>query len=235
MKKINLSICLLFFFAVLFFALNLNAKAHVPLDTSGSASRTNPIHVEDHKISWAAYRELEKGNQVDYYRFEAQAGEKIYASMVIPVIDRLENFSPEFALIGPGLEEDYADLEQSNVDEILSLKEGEGVVVVVDNETGESDIFFEPFTQTSYWRRQEKTITAPETGTYYLAVFSTSGQTGKYTFSIGRKEKWGLSDLVKMPKIWWDTRMFVEKETSTYVITGLVGLGSIYLISRLFK
>jgi len=193
-----------------------NALAHVPLDTSGSASKKEPIFVEDHQISWAAYNQLEQAGDVDYYSFKAEQGEEIYFSMVIPVIDRYQNFKPDLALIGPALENDYNDYDMNYINSILKLESDENIIIVIDDQDN-PEIFVEPFTKTSYWRRQEFSTAAPASGTYYLAVFSAEQEQGKYTLAIGRKEVWSLKDLIRMPKIWWDTRIFVEKESSTSI------------------
>jgi len=211
-----------------------NVQAHIPLDTDVEATREEPIVVEDHKISWAAYSQLDETETIEYYRFTAEAGEEIFAEMLVPVLDRLENFTPDFALIGPGLENYYDDLNREEVEARLDIREGEGVIVRGYHQE-ESAVFREHFTQTSYWRRQQDTITAPESGVYHLAVFSREGDTGKYVLAIGREEKWGARDIIRMPKIWWDVRIFMEQERSTYAITALLGAGALYLITRLIK
>ena len=211
-----------------------NVQAHIPLDTDVAATREVPIVVEDHKISWAAYSQLAEAEDVEYYRFTAEAGEEIFAEMLVPVLGRLENFIPDFALIGPGLENDYDGLNREEVETRLDIREGEGVIVRGYYQE-ESEVFREHFTQTSYWRRQQDTITAPEAGVYYLAVFSRENATGKYVLAIGREEKWGARDIARMPKIWWDVRIFMEQERSTYAITALLGAGALYLITRLIK
>jgi hypothetical protein len=206
-------------------------EAHLPLNTDGPNTRENPIFINDHKISWVAYNTLDGPNDADYYQFEAEKGDEIYASILIPVIDRLENFNPEFALIGPDLDSDYAGLKQNEIEERLEIREGEGVIVkkYIEQRTG---TFFEPFTQTTYWEKQEANIQAPTKGTYYLAVFSNQNKQGKYVLSIGRAEKWGIYDLARMPKIWWDVRMFTENKNSTYVITGLLAAAVIFFILK---
>ena len=211
-----------------------DALAHVPLDTSGSASKKEPIFVEDHQISWAAYNQLEKAGDVDYYSFKAEQGEEIYFSMVIPVIDRYQNFKPDLALIGPALENDYADYDPDYINSILKLESDENIIIVRDD-NDKPDTFFEPFTRTSYWKRQEFSTAAPATGTYYLAVFSGDQNPGKYTLAIGRKEIWALKDIIKLPKIVWDTRIFVEKKNSTYLVSALIiALSSFILYKFMF-
>ncbi|PXV62939.1 hypothetical protein C8C78_12715 [Halanaerobium congolense] len=109
------------------------ALAHIPLDTSDSATKAEPIFVEDHQISWAAYNQLDNADNVDYSSFKAEQDQ------------------------------------------------------------------------------------------------------GKYTLAIGHREVWTFSDLIKMPKIWWDTRIFVEKENSTYIISALfIAVSSFILYKFIF-
>jgi len=227
---------LLILFLVFFYSAEA-VRAHIPLDTEGPATRAQPIMIEDHKISWAAYNRLEQPGDVNYYRFEAGAGEEIYVSMMVPHLERLKDYSPDYALIGPGLEDDMAGLDEAEIRSRLDIEEGEGARV--KRYTGplgeEADTFFEHFTRTEYWRRQESTITAPETGTYFVAVFSGAEQTGKYVLAVGREERWGIGDIVRMPKIWWDVRMFMEEENSTYIFTGILAAAGAYLVFRLLR
>jgi len=225
---------MIFLLVLLFLFTGRDVQAHIPLDTDVPATREEPIRVDDHRISWAAYSQLERQETIEYYRFSAEAGEEIFAEMLVPVLDRLENFTPDFALIGPGLENDFDGLNREEVEARLDIREGEGVIVRGYHQE-ESEIFREHFTQTSYWRRQQDTITAPESGVYHLAVFSREGVTGKYVLAIGREEKWGARDIARMPKIWWVVRIFMEQERSTYAITALLGAGALYLITRLIK
>jgi len=218
---------------ILILSLKSNVLAHVPLNTSAPATKENPIFVEDHQISWAAYNQLETAGDVDFYSFKVEQGEVIYFSMVIPVIDRYKNFMPDLALIGPRLENDYAGYDMNYINSLLKLESGENIIIVRDDQDN-PDTFFEPFTRTSYWRRQQYSTEAPAEGTYYLAVFSEEKDQGKYTLAIGRKEIWGLKDLIRMPKIWWDTRMFVEKETSTYLVSALVFAVSSFILYKFF-
>jgi len=221
MKILINSFSIVFILLILILSLKLSALAHVPLDTSGSATKDNPIFVEDHQISWAAYNQLDSAGDVDYYHFQAEQGEKIYFSLVIPQIERYQDFRPDVALIGPGLESNYAGYDPNYITSIFKLKADENIIIVRDDQAN-PEIFFEPFTMTSYWRRQQFSIPAPAAGTYYLAVFSAEQQQGKYTLAIGRREVWTFSDLIRMPKIWWDTRIFVEKESSTYLILAFI-------------
>jgi len=150
---------------ILILIIKSTALAHIPLDTSALATKEEPIFVEDHQISWAAYNQLDNAGDVDYYSFQAEQGEEIYFSMVIPEIERYKNFKPDLALIGPGLENNYAGCDKNYINSLLKLEAEENIIIVRDD-TDNPEIFFEPFTQTFYWRWQQFSTAAPAAGTY---------------------------------------------------------------------
>lgn len=217
------------------FILSYSIEAHKPIDTSGIATRDNPIVVQDHCVSWAAYNELEEAGTVHFYKLaDVQIGEKIYLDLLIPDIQRLQDFYPVLALIGPNMERDWGGLEEELLS-MLEIEENEGIIVQpYVHKNGET--FFEPFTQTRYLKRQVLEHYAEADGDYFVAVFDVEGRADKYVMSIGRVEQWGLKDIVQLPRIWWDVRIFMEREQSTYIVVGsavslLVFLG-IYLFIR---
>lgn len=207
---------------------------HKPLDTSGVATRDRPIIVEDHWVSWAAYNELENRGDIHYYQLvHVKKGEKIYLDLLIPKIQRLKSFHPVFALIGPGISDDWSGLDETSI--VLDIEGGQGVLV--KPYTGEViDSFYEPFTQTEYWKKQKLEYYAKEDGDFFVVVFDVEGNRGKYVLSIGSTEQWSFKDLLQMPRIWWDVRMFMEKEQATYRAIGIaafcISLFGIYRIAR---
>ncbi|MBS3788742.1 hypothetical protein KGY79_11165 [Candidatus Bipolaricaulota bacterium] len=209
------------------------ASGHKYLETGGGDGREDPIFVSDHQISWAAYEELETEDQVDYYSFTARTGEEIYASLLIPRIDRLSQFKPALALIGPGLEE-VSKTKPAQLP--LEVRGGEDLLVK-RYERNNTESFFEPFTQTDYWEHQVIRNRATENGTYHLGVWSQEGKTGKYVLAIGEREDFGPRDILKYPSVWWKVRTHNEKYLSTYLITGTVIagiMGGSYLLFRGF-
>jgi hypothetical protein len=62
--------------------------------------------------------------------------------------------------------------------------------------------FFEPFTQTKYWGRQQIDLSLPANGAYYLLVWQPDGQPGKYVLDTGYEEVFQLADLIRFP-VWW--------------------------------
>lgn len=222
--------CLAGVFCMLMSA-TVTVYAHKPLKSLASGTRSDPVIIPDHQLSQAAFAELIHSGQVDYYRFTvARAGETIVGSMLIPKLERLKEFSPALALIGPGLPRDTAGF---NVENMLDVKDSEGVLVA-RYQGNTPQVFFEPFTQTRYWRRQELRIAAPSAGAYYFAVFDPTGNTGKYVFCIGERDDWQLRELAKLPQIWWQTRMFVEERISTYVIVTVLALMVLTIIYKVW-
>ena len=213
--------------------LSLNTYAHKPIDTSKPATRNDPIVIENHQISWVAYNKLTNIDDVDYYKLDSvKEGEEIYVSMLVPKIERLKDFDPIIAVIGPGLTNDLNNFSEEEIKEILDIYDNEGVVLKLNDKNNKT--FFEPFTQTSYWERQELRIVAPESGDYYVAVFDEE-IADKYVLSIGETEEWGIKDIIKMPLIWWNVRMFAEKRWSTYIITAVVLLLLIFIIRTILS
>lgn len=101
----------------------------------------------------------------------------------VPQIAGQEQFAPEMALLGPGL--GAASLPPRVVNAA-----GEGVQLIPAL-MGDAKSFYEPFSRTSYWERQEEIVTLPADGRYIVAVWHAEGAVGRYTFVIGDKERTG--------------------------------------------
>jgi hypothetical protein len=108
------------------------------------------------------------------------------------------------------------------------------IVVDYDGPIPSSE-FYEPFTQTSYWERQEIVINSlPSVGTYYLVVYdrSIAQEAGKYTLAVGEIEDFSLLDFFTIiPSAWLDTKFFFEDYVSpTIAISLLVALPALITI-----
>jgi len=190
--------------------------------------------IPDPVTSYAYYREIVSPDQVHVYEFQARAGQFFHAGINIPQLEGLQDFGVTFALLGPGLPpiEEQA-LHSHNSDEDLGpddvkedgansltavlvstglsdeLKSGATGVVVVESVTGAD--FFEPFTQTRYWGRQELDLNLPEGGTYRLLIWNPHGKTGKYVLDTGTEEVFGVEDLLRFPLWWLNARVYFEQ------------------------
>ena len=155
----------------------------------------NALNIPDHKISWAIYDDL-NANQAKFYSFDAQSGDLFYASIVIPKINSLENYSPTLMLLTPS---EYENMSNQFTQQKF-LYEG----------NFPSPEFYEPFGQVTYWERQEVNLVLPVSGTYVIVVIDEKNQSGKYSLAVGTIEDFSGGDIfLILPKAWVDTKLFV--------------------------
>jgi hypothetical protein len=159
------------------------ASAHRPYFEEADITPAKPWQVDDPTISTAVYATLDVPEDVDYYAFDGRKGQAILISMTIPQIAGQELFAPEMALLGPGLTAGELPARVENA-------AGAGTLSIPAL-AGPAKTFYEPFSRTSYWERQEQRVTLPADGRYVVAVWHAEGQVGRYTFVIGDKERLG--------------------------------------------
>lgn len=237
MKTLLYTICLL---AVLF--VTPVAYAHRP----GEDSLDGLTEIPDPEISFAYYRQLDSSAPMHVYTFDGQGGKFFHAGINIPQISRLENYQVNIALLGPGLplldsairsQGAHGDpVPTDHTDEILladlpipseiNLEQIGGLFIA--NQDGED--FFEPFTQTRYWGRQELDINLPEDGRYYLLVWNPEGAEGKYVLATGTQEVFEPGDLLRFPIWWLETRLYFEQGyliliAVSILFTGIIAVG----------
>ena len=166
------------------------------------------LQIPDHKISWAIYENLGT-NEAKFYSFDAKQGDSFYASIVIPKITGLEEYSPSLVLMDDTVfENDSASLEkQLNTEKFLYEGNFPG------NE------FYEPFGQVTYWERQEVRTQIPSDGKYFIVVTDEKNQEGKYSLAVGTIEDFSGENIFTMlPKAWLDTKLFVDDYLSIGII-----------------
>lgn len=179
------------------------------------------LQIPDHKISWAIYENLGT-NEAKFYSFDARQGDSFYASIVIPKINGLEEYSPTLVLMdSTTFENDNVSFE-SKLNTEKFLYEGE----FPGNE------FYEPFGQVTYWDRQEVRTEIPADGTYFIVVMDEKNQEGKYSLAIGTIEDFsGENFFIILPKAWFDTKLFVNDYLSIGILFfTLIAISSILVL-----
>jgi hypothetical protein len=179
MKRVPILLLALLIFVVT----AIPSLAHQPFFEDKDFTLAQPYRVKDATISTAVYATLMDAQDVDYYSFTGKKGQRILLSMTIPQIAGQENFAPEMAVLGPGL-------PAGRLPARVSAPRGAGVRLLPSLQ-GETTSFYEPFSRTSYWERQEERVTLPADGVYTVAVWHHKGQLGRYTFVIGDRERLG--------------------------------------------
>jgi hypothetical protein len=186
------------------------ASAHQPYFEEKDLKPDAPWLVNDPTISTALYATLESRTDVDYFAFEGRAGQSILLEMTIPQIEGQDEFSPTMALLGPGLP---TDSPGTDLPRRVARPDDTGALLFPAI-PGPAPEFFEPFSRTSYWERQEERVTLPADGRYVVAVWHQTGQAGRYVFVIGDRERLGgdLAFPIKMMAYWTP----VSLPTTTY-------------------
>jgi hypothetical protein len=191
MKRGSLSIM----FVIAQLILLVPVLAHQPFFEDREFAADNPGHIKDPTVSTAFYATLETPNEVDYYEFNGSRDQSILLSITIPQISGQENFTPTMALMGPGFPP--GDLPKQVI-----KPQDSGVLILPSPANATS--FFEPFSRTSYWTRQEQYVKLPASGSYSVAVWDDKWQTGRYVFVIGDREVPGgdIAFPLKMRTYW---------------------------------
>jgi hypothetical protein len=192
----NKSIIVVGVFVILFLLTARPALAHQPYFEDSDSTAGSPWPMVDPAISLALYFTLDSPTDVDYFTFTGRAGQSVLLSMTIPAIAGQEEFTPTLVFMGPGL-------PAVELPAAVQMPAGNGGLIL-RAATGKAATFFEPFTRTSYWRRQQETIKLPADGRYTVAIWSESGQVGRYTFAPGTREIFGgdLAFVSKLKTYW---------------------------------
>jgi hypothetical protein len=128
---------------------------------------------------WAINGFLYKPGQVDYIAFTAKKGDEFHAFTVNPNKNGAKEFTPSFALIGPGL-----PAPTGAVPFIVPQADG-AQVFTTPTDRGFSD---EQFGYGALLETPEQVVTLPADGQYYAAVFDPQNKSGHYILSIGQSE-----------------------------------------------
>ena len=217
------------------------AYAHKLIPTDGSnISIDSSLEIPDPSISWAMYEEI--NGDIRYYSFYGKQGDPLYASIVIPKLENLIEFTPSIAFIGVeshlDLIEEFKILKPRKSFD-FSLPQGYDAYVFDYEGIIPSKEFYEPFGQVTYWERQEINFDFPVDGTYYLAVFDENSTSGKYALAVGTIEDFSAYDFFTiLPYAWFETKLFLNDYLSAVsailILIGLLGVIG-FLIYRKFK
>jgi hypothetical protein len=198
-------------FAVLLalFYLALPAWCHVPIMAGGNDNISSAMHISDPGKSWAVYGSLLK-DQVHYYSFDLQEGERIYLSLFKSADAKENDFLPALLLLGPGL--NTSGLPPGRL--ALPVQASDLKILPAESK-GAANAVYEPFGPSSFKEIAEINLSAAKSARYYAAVYSNStnnnitnainginnpGETlGHYGLAVGYREEFGFLERVTTP------------------------------------
>ena len=175
-----------------------SALAHVPYIEHRDFSMQHPFKVKSITQSLAVYAWLETDHvhpstDVDVYTFTIQQPTLIHLEVLVPVVNGYYyvNFTPWFALVGPGLPAPNQTLP-------FTLSQGEGVIVIQDLPPGHHrETFFEPFGLQWYYQGPKFDQTMNTSGTYYVYYWDHYQTGGDYVAVLGYKEQFPPLDILR--------------------------------------
>lgn len=181
-------------------------SAHKPTFSSGDlADAGTAFEVADPDLSIVLYREVTCEHPQLWLTFEGVEDFELFVQVLIPQLERLQDYRPSVAVIGPGLPE-VSDIG-------VAVPDGMGAIVFDSADVAQPVAFDEPFTDTHDWIVVEERLTLLGSGTHYVVAWDPGGQTGKLSLAIGETEMFDGDELVEMGDFWTEqARIFHETE-----------------------
>ena len=173
--------------------------AHVPYLEHRDSSPQQPFQVRRSitqsiaVYSWLKTDWVNLSTDIDVYSFTIKDQPlRIYLEVIVPVCDGFYvNFTPWFALVGPGLPPPNQTLP-------FDLPDGCGVIVKQDAPPGSPrEQFYEPFGGKSYYQGPRFDETINISGTYYVYYWDHYQKGGDYVAVLGYKEQFPPVDILR--------------------------------------
>ena len=166
------------------------ADAHIPIVPNDGTTLATATEIIDPWKSWFYYSHLDAG-VVHYYSFEATAGERIRFMLNVPIPEGERGFTPNLVLMSSGV------TNQGAPPVSLEIPGSAGVMVI---ESGTLEAEYEGFTPVSQYTTVDLNMSAPSTGTYYVAIYEETND-GRYALVTGYIEAYGLLEWIMVPSM----------------------------------
>ncbi len=222
------------------------SQAYAPLLPDGNENISSAMFVSDPETSWAVYDTLIQ-DQPQYYSFDIEKGKRVLLSLLMSANPMEKGFQPEMALLGPGLQ------SNGKLPGYVRVPEGYGVVAMKSNRSKQA--IYEPFGPCSYYKLADLDIAAPESGRYYVAVYSNSNNgnngsnsrsnsngnangnaSGHYDLAIGYREKITFTERFLTPFRLISIYLWEGQSLSTILMPMLVAaLAGMFVVWRNFR
>jgi len=179
-----------------------SAQAHFP--SLGDGSATGPetaIQWNDPQVSRVVYSELTAAAPRLWVTFEVDRPQTLLVQLGVPLIERLREYRPALALLGPELPDATLPFE---------IPAGLGALVFDSAAREQPQEFYEPFSATSSWIWVDEYVELPAAGRYYLVAYHPDGEPGKVWVAAGEREVFSPRDLPFLTRILPEIRAFHE-------------------------
>lgn len=184
----------------------LTAGAHMPTLSDGTAADAeSALELVDVQVSRVVYHEVTAAAPQLWLTFTIDEPQSLKVNLGVPFIERLADFRPALALLGPGLPAAPADLP-------FKVPTSLGAQVFTTDAVATPEFFNEPFSGTQSWIVSDDTLDLPAAGRYYLVAFVPSGELGKLWVAPGVKEVFTPADIAGLAQLLPAVRVFHEAD-----------------------
>ena len=204
------------------------ALAHQPYCEFADLTAEAPWHVPDARVSYAYFGNVYPAGDIDYFSFEAAAGQSVLLSLSIPAIAGIEVYKPAMAVIGPGIAPGQAlDLPAE-----LDIADGMAAQMIALGDA--PSYFYEPFGGRYYWNYADTFFAAPEGGAYTVALWHPQDEIGRYSFVIGSLEVFGgqADCFATYAEYWTPLQEGMNPYRDTVIVAGTGNEHSVLLETR---
>ncbi len=165
-----------------------SVNGHIPVVPDGGTTLETATEIVNPEYSWFYYTTLESGD-VHYYKFEATQDERIRFMLNLPIPEGDRGFNPSLVLMGPGI------IDGGVIPGSIELPVGAGIRLF-EPEGLEPE--YEGFTPMSQYKTIDLNMSAPQTGTYYIAIYDET-YSGRYALVSGYIEAYSILEWISIP------------------------------------
>jgi hypothetical protein len=170
-------------------------------DDGSHTSADKALVLNDITLSQVVYHDVTPDSAQLWLAIDGKAGDLFYFQAGVPYLDRLKDYRPVVALVGPGI---VGDIKPP-----FALPEGTGSQIFACK-TIIPEFFDEKFTGTQSWVLFENEQPLPADGRYYLVAYDPKGQPGKLWVTIGKREAFTFKDVLTLYQVQDKVRQFHE-------------------------
>jgi hypothetical protein len=204
------------------------AQAHQPTVSDGTAiDFEHAIEFTDIQVSRVVYHEVSAEAPQLWISFQVGEPQELRLQLGLPLLDRLVDYRPALALLGPDLPEVTLPFE---------IPVGLGGQIYLTDDVTDPVVFDEPFSGTSSWILFEDDIELPAAGRYYVVAYVPSEELGKLWVALGILEEFDLTDTGELFEVVGQVRDFHEVEGSEglpCLFIPLVPVVSLFVVHRM--
>lgn len=165
-------------------------SAHSPQFSGDNESLDGAKTVDEPTKSWVIYNTLHEGGEAQYYKMEFREGEEITVMLTVPPDYADKGFVPGMVMMGPGL------VDNGTLPVYVEKVPGAGIHVFPGTLPPRAD--YEPFSPSAIVTVADVFVTAPQNGTYYIAVCDDFTG-GNYGLAIGSRESFTVEEWLLIP------------------------------------